>query len=73
MYQFRLKRLIRTGEGGTIMSKKVETTLYLSDEVVTALKIKAVKAHRKYSDVADELLRQSLGSKVAPKEVKEKK
>lgn len=55
------------------MSKKVETTLYLSDEVVTALKIKAVKAHRKYSDVADELLRQSLGSKVAPKEVKEKK
>lgn len=55
------------------MSKKIETTLYLSDEVVTALKIKAVKEKRKYSDVADELLRQSLGLKVVPKEVKKDK
>jgi uncharacterized protein YyaL (SSP411 family) len=47
-------------ELGVIMSKKVETTFYLTDELVTALKIKAVKEKRKYSDVADELLRQGL-------------
>ncbi len=51
-----------------VKSSKVETTLYLSDEVATALKIKAVKEKRKYSDVADELLRQSLGLKARPKE-----
>jgi len=40
---------------------KVESTLYLSDELSTALKMKAVQEKRRYSDVAEELLRQSLG------------
>ena len=44
----------------TIVSKKSETTFYLTDEVITALKIKEVKEKRKYSDVADELLRKGL-------------
>lgn len=55
------------------MDKKIETTFYLSDEVATALKIKAVKEKRKYSDVADELLRQSLGLKQMTPEEKGKK
>jgi hypothetical protein len=44
-------------------TSKVETTLYLSDELSTALKIKAVQEKRRYSDVAEDLLRQSLGLK----------
>jgi hypothetical protein len=34
-------------ELGVIMSKKVKTTFYLTDEVITALKIKAVKEKAK--------------------------
>ncbi len=42
------------------MDKKSETTFYLRDDVIEALKIKAVKEKRKYSDVAEELLRKGL-------------
>jgi len=42
---------------------KVETILYLSDELSTALKMRAVQEKRRYSDIAEDLLRQSLGLK----------
>jgi plasmid stability protein len=42
------------------VDKKSETTFYLRDDVIEALKIKAVKEKRKYSDVAEELLRKGL-------------
>jgi len=51
-----------------ILPGKIETTLYLSDELSTALKMKAVQEKRRYSDVAEELLRQSLGLKEIKKE-----
>ena len=45
------------------VKRKVETTLYLSDELSRALKMTAVEEKRRYSDVAENLLRQSLGLK----------
>jgi len=58
--------------GRKILAGKTETTLYLSDELSMALKIKAVQEKRRYSDVAEDLLRQSLGLKEIKRE-KEKK
>ena len=49
--------------GRKILAGKTETTLYLSDELSMALKMKAVQEKRRYSDVAEDLLRQSLGLK----------
>ena len=59
--------------GRKILAGKTETTLYLSDEVSMALKMKAVKEKRRYSDVAEDLLRQSLGLKEIKREKKAQK
>jgi len=59
--------------GRKILAGKTETTLYLSDELSMALKMKAVKEKRRYSDVAEDLLRQSLGLKEIKREKKAQK
>jgi len=48
-------------KGKVGVRRKVETTLYLSDELSTALKMRAVQEKRRYSDIAEDLLRKSLG------------
>jgi hypothetical protein len=65
--------LISAMQVETVMDKKSETTFYLTDDVITALKIKAVKEKRKYSDVADELLRKGLDLPKAEPTVKKKR
>jgi len=59
--------------GRKILAGKTETTLYLSHELSMALKMKAVKEKRRYSDVAEDLLRQSLGLKEIKREKKAQK
>jgi len=59
--------------GRKILAGKTETTLYLSDELSMALKMKAVQEKRRYSDVAEDLLRQSLGLKEIKREKKAQK
>ena len=59
--------------GRKILAGKTETTLYLSDELSIALKMKAVQEKRRYSDVAEDLLRQSLGLKEIKREKKTQK
>ena len=59
--------------GRKILAGKTETTLYLSDELSMALKMKAVQEKRRYSDVAEDLLRQSLGLKEIKREKKTQK
>ena len=65
--------LISAMQVETVMDKKSETTFYLTDDVITALKIKAVKEKRKYSDVADELLRKGLDLPKAEPPIKKKR
>jgi predicted DNA binding CopG/RHH family protein len=51
---------------------KTEISFRLSDEVITAIKMKAVQDKIRYSDVAEDLLRSALGLKPRLKEVKVK-
>jgi hypothetical protein len=59
--------------GRKILAGKVETTLYLSDELSIALKMRAVQEKRRYSDLAEDLLRSALGLKEIKREKKAQK
>lgn len=50
--------------------KKTQTVFYLSDEVITALKMKAVQEKKRYSELAEKLLREGLGLGLGLKETK---
>jgi hypothetical protein len=52
--------------------KKIETTFHLSDEVVTALKMKAVQEKRRFSEVVEDALREYLSLGKLKKEKKQK-